>query len=80
VAHRPQVQIEAAFGSGTDILRVVHWVVVAGHVIQRFVQHRHDVFEVRVGKVSTTEDEFHILKLFAGGEGVNAVYDLVADS
>ena len=73
-----EVQIGAAFGSGSFISEVMFWVMVAWHVVHRHVQHGDDIFQISVWQVSTPEDEINVLEMAAGYQRIHAIYDLVA--
>lgn len=70
-----QVQVKTAFGLGLRRFGVV----VARHIKHWHVQHGHQIFKVRVGKVAAAEDQFHIMEMPIGCECVHALDDLVAD-
>ena len=58
-----QVQVGAAFDTGEMIVRVVVRVMVAGHIEQWNIQHRQQVFKVRIRQVSTAEDQIDLAKV-----------------
>jgi len=79
VAHSFQIQVDSTFSVGLIEIQVKSRVVVARHVKHRHVQYRDQIFQIFIGHVTAANDEFHILKMTTGCEGVDTIDDLVAN-
>jgi len=60
-------------------VRQLLWIVITGHIEQRYIQYGDQEFKIRVRQVPTTKYQLHILKLTAGCEGVNPLRSLITD-
>ena len=80
IAGQAQVEVGASFCARDGMVLVVFWVMVAGYVVERHVDHAKQIFEVVVGKVSTGEDQRSVFEMPLGCKRVDAVYNLIADS
>lgn len=78
MAHRFEVQVDAAFRLRAQVAWVEFRVMVSGYVIERLVQHRYDVFKVVVRQVAAAQNQVNITKMPVWGKGIDAVHDLIA--
>lgn len=77
-SHRLQIQVGPAFHVCEIILRVEVGVMVARDIEQWNVQDSQQVFKVRVGQVTTPEDQLDLMKVAARTKIIKPVHNLIA--
>ncbi len=74
-----QIQVGTAFHACQGVFRIVVRVMVAGHIKQGNIQHRQQIFKVRIWQVSTAEDQLDLAKVTTGTKAVKTIDNLIAD-
>ena len=54
--------------------------MISGNVVQGFVQHGDQIFQVLIRQITAADDKFDILKMAAGNQPIDTVNNLVAYS
>jgi hypothetical protein len=76
---QPQIQVGTAFHARKMIFGIISWVMIARHIKQGNVQHRQQVFKVRIRQISTAEDHFDLAEVATGTKAVEPIYNLITD-
>ena len=77
-ADQLQVHVGTPFHTCQVVFGIVIGVMVSGHIKQGDIQHRQQIFKVRVRQVTTTEDQLDIAKVTSRTKSVEPVDHLIA--